>query len=282
MLKNYFEFAERKINENKDIYFENIFVTPSYAKDLLKRNINNRKLSALNVSNIKKHIINGTWKVTGDTIKFDIDGNLLDGQSRLSAIVEAGIGINLTICRNVPKSSFDVIDTGKTRGASDILSILKIKNPNETASGLRIYIAMKNRTANGDVNLNLFGRSILEIEDLAKRNKNYQYWTHLSTLERFKKILPSGLIIGLGMIFEEKNAVDARNFFEKLATGEGLKSKDPILTLRDRLIANKSSLAKLKPYTLAFFIVKAWNATRQGRKLSFMKISENEIFPEIS
>jgi hypothetical protein len=278
MLVDYLKYAERGINRNDNLSFESLFVTPDYAKELLNKNISNRPLTKTHVLSLSKSILNGEWKVTGEPIKFSKNGNLIDGQHRLAAIILADQGIQLSIIRNIDNSAFDVIDIGRPRRISDILAIMKISNSSAVAAGIRVFIAFKKLNPNGSPSLQE-KTSAIDVERVISRSKNYEHWAFLANSDRYKKIIPTGLSMGLGMIFSEKSDSYAHLFFEKLISGEGLSAKDPILTLRDRLISNKSSTLKLPQAHLAFFIVKAWNASRSNKKLTILKISENESFP---
>ena len=61
-------------------------ITPEMAREYLEKNSHNRRLSERSVRNLATAIKNGEWQVNGEAIKVDKEGNLLDGQHRLSAI----------------------------------------------------------------------------------------------------------------------------------------------------------------------------------------------------
>src|SRR4030095_4066006 len=65
----------------------------------------------------------GEWQLTGDSIKLDDEGRVRDGQHRLEAIYRSNTPVQALVVRNVTEAAFDVIDTGKTRNASDVLAI---------------------------------------------------------------------------------------------------------------------------------------------------------------
>lgn len=65
----------------------------------------------------------GDWKVTHQGIAFSIGGVLVDGQHRLAAIVEADIPVEMTVFTDVNEGTFDVLDTGKSRNAADVLAL---------------------------------------------------------------------------------------------------------------------------------------------------------------
>jgi hypothetical protein len=67
---------------------DRVLVTPEIAEYILKvANCNNRNISKATVDSYVNDIWNGAWKDNGERVKFGKDGNLRDGQHRLSAIV---------------------------------------------------------------------------------------------------------------------------------------------------------------------------------------------------
>lgn len=91
-------------------------ITPSMAKEFLKRNCVNRRLSRHNVDMMVSDILNGEWKTESPTfICFSNDGELLDGQHRLNAIVKADIPVKMYVMYGVDKEA--VIDRGQTRNS---------------------------------------------------------------------------------------------------------------------------------------------------------------------
>jgi hypothetical protein len=100
-----------------------ITLTPDLARTWLQRNLGNRPIKKSNVVAISEQIKKGRWKMTGDAIRFSNTGKLIDGQHRLSAIVEAGIPVQTLVITGLADEIFDVIDTGSGRSKSDVVFI---------------------------------------------------------------------------------------------------------------------------------------------------------------
>lgn len=105
-------------NELKAEFME---ITPSIAKLWLQRNINNyRKVNKSHVHNLKRELTGGVWMATSQGIGFDTHGVLVDGQNRLTAIVESGVTVpNQLVVFNLPHDSKYKIDMGRKRTLSD-------------------------------------------------------------------------------------------------------------------------------------------------------------------
>lgn len=100
------------------------YISPDMAADLLETNNENRKISRGTVQAYAQDILSGNWDETvGVAISIDENGVLRDGQHRLTAIVEAGIGIHTWVCRNV--SSDGIYDNNRKRSNSDQISIMR-------------------------------------------------------------------------------------------------------------------------------------------------------------
>ena len=64
-------------------------ITPKLAEKWMEANKNNRPLRRSLVGRYAGAIRRGQWELNGESIKFDEDGVLFDGQHRLAAVVEA-------------------------------------------------------------------------------------------------------------------------------------------------------------------------------------------------
>lgn len=237
-------------------------ITPAQAKKLLERNTNNRPLSGAHVKFLCGVIRRGEWKLNGDAIRYNSTA-LIDGQHRLAAIVETGIPLQTVVVDGVDSGVFDTIDTGKNRGGSDVLAINGVKNSTTVASALRMirYIVTSETSK----------MSNIQTQDLYDQYEDVS--NSCSIAKRCSKILGSSIGCALHCLFSRVNQVEADSFFEQLNTGVGLKTKDPILALRDRLIRNKDAYAKLHSKQIAQLVIKAWNAHVMGEKISKFQLN---------
>ena len=96
------------------------FITPELASSYLLKNKCNRKLSSAHVNKLRKTIEAGKFEHTHQGIAFDTIGNLTDGQHRLTAIIESGIGVWMQVSRGIEIKSKSVIDLqSRPRSFSD-------------------------------------------------------------------------------------------------------------------------------------------------------------------
>lgn len=62
-------------------------ITPETAKSWLLKNVHNRPLRDGLVTTYATDMANEQWQSNGESIKFSSEGELLDGQHRLAAVI---------------------------------------------------------------------------------------------------------------------------------------------------------------------------------------------------
>lgn len=98
-------------------------VTPEQAQAWLNKPAKNRKISQRRVGLYAAMMKRGDWMLTNQGIAIDEYGMLIDGQHRLSAIVEAGVPVELLVIRAAPNKAQLVIDQGLKRTAHDQIGL---------------------------------------------------------------------------------------------------------------------------------------------------------------
>lgn len=86
---------------------------------LAEKNPCNRPVIKGRVNQYKESILNKEWdEETGNSVRFDINGNLLDGQHRISAFVEALTPMKTIVIFGIPPKSMKHIDENVPRNAA--------------------------------------------------------------------------------------------------------------------------------------------------------------------
>ena len=90
-------------------------ITPDLAKEYLKSNIeNNRRINRNRVLVYAKDMASGAWQLNGEGIRFNENGELIDGQHRLRAIIMANRPVDILVTRDI-SNDITVFDRGYTR-----------------------------------------------------------------------------------------------------------------------------------------------------------------------
>jgi hypothetical protein len=142
-------------------------ITPTLAKAYLEKNTNNRPLNLSHVKYLAASMSSGQWRITHESIAFDQDDKLIDGQHRLSAVVSSGATVQISVTRGCDSSTFAVINDGQRRSASDALSIAGEKN----AARLAAIVAVAIRGAETSLNKRAVSRQTV-CEFLTSRHGN--------------------------------------------------------------------------------------------------------------
>ena len=85
-------------------------VSPDIAAHYLRSNIINRRLRPKTVKRYEEEMRQNSWTLTSDAIAFDEDGNLIQGQHRLHAVVKSGLAQPFWVARNMPSESKQNLD----------------------------------------------------------------------------------------------------------------------------------------------------------------------------
>lgn len=264
---------------------ELVDITPIKAKNWLGNNINNRNISKRRVAVYAQQIKQGDWQLNGETIKLSEDGTLMDGQHRLHAVIQANKAIKSYVLTGVSKDVFKTIDTGRSRGASDILSIAGFPNATALAASVRAYHTIQDGIKNTDS----AARGGLTNNDILKFvSSNPEFSTAVSEALSYKKvsrfISPSNAG-ALYYTFSQKSASDCVRFFHEVETGEGLQDNRATYALREKLISitGFNELDKYKArWAIILLTINAWNAFRTKKPVEkFILPSKFNGYPAV-
>lgn len=108
-----------------------VMVSAETAKRWLAHNKRNRNISPTDVQRYRLDMEAGLWRFAADPIRFDVNGNLIDGQHRLTALSElADICLPMLIVRGLPPETQKVMDQGRKRTPGQQLYLSGIKDAN--------------------------------------------------------------------------------------------------------------------------------------------------------
>jgi hypothetical protein len=256
-------------------------ITPSIAKNYLEANIGNRPVSKQVLGRYINEMVNGRWKEnTGELIKVSKTGKILDGQHRLHAVIKSNCSIYFHVIDNLEDSIFDVIDTGKSRNASDCFSIAQVKRANTIPSIIKQFHLLKSNYRNqAGKQFTLTNSQLLD-----EYYKNELYWQNVARIthnwyDSFAKILSPSLIGGLYAFFDSVNSQKAEQFMNQLTTGNNI-SNNVVNLLRNKLMQDKMSPRKMHITIKMALIIKTWNHFVNNKTVALLKFdSVRDEFP---
>lgn len=257
-------------------------INPEEAGRYLECNDVNRAVRASLVERFTNVMLAGGWHLNGETIKFDYDGNLIDGQHRLMAVVEAGRHQQFVVVRNLPPVSRASIDTGARRTLADWLRMNGEGDAVNLATSLNWYYRL---TAFDDPRIPQSEYPTYEQSmALLKRNPGLRdtvrHWR-----SRLAEVTTRGaLMCALVYRFSEVDPHRAEIFAELLWTGADLSRGDPILVLRRFLARDRmeASGRAQRGVQVAAVSIKAFNLWRTGQAVASLSWRPGvEDFPAV-
>ena len=211
---------------------EVVTITPGIAKEWLLLNSNNRNLSSPTVTQYAKDMLEGKWQANGETIKFSSEGNLIDGQHRLAAIVKSNVSIPMLVVRELPEDSFHSIDIGLRRSSAQILMLSGFKNTASLAAAARWVTVLELGRADGTK------VSQSEIFAAIEKHPLLNHYAEFRSGHRFRRLLPSCCLAVFVLAAEKFERQKVDQFYLSVLSGEELLQGDPAFVLREKFLGS--------------------------------------------
>lgn len=248
-------------------------------------NSHNRGRKPSKIKEYAEDMTNGTWHLTGDTIKFTKSGVLGDGQNRLYACVRARKSFTTHVVFGIDDAVFPWLDKGRTRSIGDDFFVDGMDNPQLLAHVMRWLELfrldqVKERTT--------FTRA--QIRD-AYFNQGYDHELIAVGMEKGLLVqkatnTPRSLASALYYIFAKKNKALADEFFEAWSSGTHPGRMNPISKANRTFakIMKENPLVRIHDTMRAAVWVLAWNFVVRNRKGSVKDFEWTNLrpFPKVA
>jgi hypothetical protein len=239
-------------------------ITPAMATSWLEANRRNRSLSDTTVKTYAADMAAGAWHITHQGIGFDVDGALLDGQHRLSAIILANVPVAMLVTRGLPRNAQDVIDAPRVRTVKDQLQLIDgVTDATAKAATVKIVHALDNNVRS------TFRLSLNQTRALIIRDGQ-----RLDQMLGLYHGTPFKTAPFLGaMVFALGAGGRVMEFAEAVRNGEGLKRGDPAHTVRDFMLLTRRGGAVERIGT-AFGVLRSVHAHIHGEQLRILRLAD--------
>jgi hypothetical protein len=232
------------------------------------RNGKNRPPKPNKVHQFAADMARDRWGLTGDTIKFGTNGQLLDGQNRLSASAKTGKSFRTHVVFGIDPALFGRMDIGKPRNAADILHIAGFKYAATLAAAIRWAHLLDtdpyNRdTLQPDLVLELARGKYADIEPFLKFGREInQQFSH-----------PAGQVAALIYNFARRDSNKAIEFVKAWQRGDR-NGRYQIIDIMQQLLHSQraNNNGRIHELARAGIIIKAWNIFRAGQKGSLAQL----------
>lgn len=244
----------------------------------------NRKVTQPRVMRMARDMTNGQWHFTGDPIKLDDTGFVIDGQHRLLAIFASGVKQNVAMLYGANEATQLVVDTGRPRSTNDQLTIRGTKHARYISAAGSLLL----RWDAGQILNSLYQPTVTEITTFVEANAEVFHDAAVTglRLNQHIKYAPVGALITV--YYRASTIVEPATrdyFFERLTRGDELTASDPILTLRNTL--TRYTPDRPTPFRMVgrlWQIVHAWNKWRDSEKVTMLRVPStlrSDSFPKM-
>jgi hypothetical protein len=271
------------VTTGTDPYVEWVTVEPIDAERWLDRNDANRNPRSRVVGAYARDMQAGKWLVTGESIKFDRSGNLLDGQHRLLAIAESGIPQRMLVVSGIDPVARQVIDTGAVRTGGDALRLAGIGggNPYALASAARMLVLWEGgrltHMTSGNRGEDRATHS--EIVDTVARRPDLLDAVHDATRDYQRIGIPPGPQAMARTVLADVDAADAMLFWDSLAGYSTEGSDDPRAVLLFTIRQMRELGQLRRPGESIGLVFQAWNLWRDKQKVRTLSVRDHKGKP---
>lgn len=276
-----------KINYN-GLTIEVKTITPEKAKDILaNHNGINRNVNTSHYEAILRNMKQGTWRFNGDTICFNKDGMLIDGQHRLKALSEYGKPLDMIVISGFEKDVIKTIDQEvKPRNLNDLLKMDGVKNANNVGGTISRYMGMRYSysfigNGVGATNGRVYNKTTID----EKYNEYYAHPNFYDDVVLYaRKCYDKLRIIGLSdvsatytYLYFEKHHSDneIQGFFDRLCLN--ITDINVINLLRD-ILTKDNRPNNPHPLTAQYksgLLTKTWNYYIKGKDVKVLSYNKN-------
>lgn len=257
--------------------YEVVEVTPALADEWLGRNTHNRNLRENAVLAYARDMESGNWAENGESIKFAQDGTLLDGQHRLQAISRAGVTVRMLVVTHLPHSTQETMDDGRKRTLADALALRGETHAVALAAVLRRALLWERGVFR---NHGSFVPTNAECLAYLARHSHIRDSAAIGVALRGPTKLPTSVLSLSHWLFSRIDTEDAVWFFDRLGSGAGLPLDHPVLVLRKRALEIWREPTRTPDDALLAFLIKTWNAYRDGEQIKILRFRTGGANPE--
>lgn len=266
-------------------------VTPKLAKEWLQKNTHNRPVRPAHVESLAKSILFGEWTLNGDAIRFDYNGNILDGQHRLHAIVLADKPVETFVVEGLPPQVQETMDMGRKRLLSDVLHLRGETNTIVLAATVNALYRWENGRlygSSGGISTNPTVGEALQI--LEERGDDIRRAVRSASRVANKVPISTTTVAVCWLKFSDLSEEDCRDFWEAVSTGFYLNGDAALTDSGPYALAryaqrNSQANKRVAPHIMHALVIKAWNAYRNNHKVTTLSWrpggARPEPFPEV-
>ena len=276
--------------KKSDISVSLVYITPEIAEHYLSYNTQNRKESVSSISFLTQQMNKGLFIENGESIVFDKNMKLTDGQHRLMAIINSGKSYHIPVVTGVNIKSMATYDTGKNRSAADVLSINGFKNANLLSTFIKLINKYEKNGSKASKPLSYSRDEQLTNQQILNYCKDNYDWLYRIILDVTNIYVKSEIkVISKSyfcyMVYMIGGKHPDQNVYEFMKNIYGLNRTQDTATsyLYSKLYKSKINKEPLGFYWVLGMTIKAWNYFIDGNpSVRFFRFSTEQELPKIN
>lgn len=235
-----------------------VLVTPEMAAEFLQNNRSNRKnVRWAQVLKYAAMMKSGTWGDGDSALCFSPEGEMLNGQHRCFAIIEAGVSVMMLVQRNVPVSAILNMDAGVPRNFADALHFQGETSTNQLAAAIRLASMVSDGTLR-PAHRTLAPQPVLLqfLEDNPELRESVRMAQSVH-----KQVDCSGMVLSVAhwMIARKNGSELADAFLRAMSLRIGEPEGSVILAMDSRLRVLSKHKSQIETRELLTFVLRGWN-----------------------
>lgn len=276
-------------------------ITPELAEHYLGKRPNSqseiqqRSVSDSLVDRYADDMLNERWPFTGDPIRFNTLGELIDGQHRLKAIAQSGSAEMALVIRGLDPETFVVFDTGRARSFTDMLTSRGISSVSMNAGVTRRVFYWRRGNygvpnigrlpnppflgmpASPSMLMETFNTFKPEIQAASRRGAGLK-------AQFAPKTAAPAVIAFIYLLLSRIDLERCEAFFHELQVGPSVPGPEyPIFVLRERLKKHLSPAESASPdWVWLHFFFDTWNKWFLGKSMGALRTPPKASYTHVA
>lgn len=259
-------------------------ITPEMAARFLEANKDNRPISDNTVRLYADEMRRDKWMLNGDTICFDEQGRLLNGQHRLKACVLSGKPFEAIVIGGFSRDSFSTFDNGRSRLIGQLLAMFGTEDYNYAGACVKCAAVLRRRQTivkgGASKSCGLNNRQMVELYLVNPDGYNACTKLALNIVKpkNALKFMTAGPLAGhlYYLIYDLGHKRDTVEYFFRSLASYSSCTNSTIEALRMRFATDGRGGTTFSSEARQCLLAKCWNAYIAGRDMKLIKWTESE------
>jgi hypothetical protein len=262
-----------------------VLIHPEAAQAFIDIDNLKRPVRLVRVRKLAQAMAMERWKLINNGIAIDANGDFIDGQHRMLAVVLSKVPSEFYLHTGLEPATRTVIDTGTPRKFADTLVISGYAGHGSmTTEGAAIRLLYAYVYEPESLRENKTGGSVavphdimIEFTNTLNANNLHLADTYAAGIYRVNQAFNKSALMAVLYLALEVDSYTAQSFAVRLQAGENLMAGDPELTVRNGVYKLKG----LRNPQHFLVYLKAWNRRINNKQMKVLSVRDSEAIPTV-